>query len=432
MVAVVSCKKKTPENIGLPYLPAGDLLNANFTDTFTLITHTCKGDSLQTNMITPNLLGTINDPRFGITSASIYAQFEPATLSPSFGVNPKLDSVVLSLPYYGTTKKYGSLASEKFMVHEITGAFYPDSSYYSNRSLSITTTIALGIATLTPNITDSVAIATGKLPPMLRLRLDKNFFTNFLNTSITDYTSFSTFQKTLKGLYISTASVPSSGQGAILYIDLTNTLYSHLTFYYHNAAHPTDTTFNFNVNAVTCAHFSHFDHDYSVAPDINNQINIDKDTMHQENNVYVQPMASVRTKITFPYIKHFLDDGKKAINKAELILKVDPTSITNADSIYSPPAQVVAAIADVLGPLVMPDYYEGGVYFGGTYDATNKEYVFNIARYVQQVVDGKRKNEGLYILATYGSTTANRVQFIGGNKALSGRMRLKVTYTSLK
>jgi hypothetical protein len=269
--------------------------------------------------------------------------------------------------------------------------------------------------------------------------LDTNFFKDFLDITKTDYTNFTTFQNSLKGLYITTSSVPASGQGAILYIDLTNALYSHLIFYFRSSiksapAGPLglDTSFTFNVNSGTCAHFSHFNHDYSGASDINDQISgIHKDTMIQEDQVYVQAMAGVRTKITFPSLKHFFDDGKKAINKAELILKVDSSSIAGADSIFHPHPQLTLALADSLGPLTMPDAYEGGAYFGGTYDATNKEYHFNIARYVQEVLTGKRKNEGLYILTTSSNTTANRVQLIGGNKALSGHMRLKVTYTPL-
>jgi hypothetical protein len=289
-------------------------------------------------------------------------------------------------------------------------------------------------------VTDSVKLGTGTkqltFPPQLRIKLDTSYFQNFFDSA--NYINFAAFKNFFKGVYISTESMPSSGQGAILYINLTNTVYSHLTLYFRSSIKPVsagplgaDTSFIFNINAATCAHYSHIVHDYSGASDINNQINIQKDTMIQEDRVYVQSMAGARTKITFPTLKHFFDDGKKAINKAELILKVDPSSIAGADSIFSPHPQLVLAIADSLGPLTLPDYYEGGAYFGGTYDATNHQYIFNIARYVQQILTGKRKNEGLYIMTTSSSTTANRVQLIGGNKALSGHMRLKVTFSPL-
>jgi len=438
----VSCKKKTPEDIGLAYLPAGDLLNANFTDTFTLITHTCKGDSLLTNGITPSLLGTMNDPLFGITTASIFTQIEPSRYSPSFGTVTKLDSVVLSLPYYGN-KYYGSLATEKFEVYQLSDTMSTATHYYSTKSKPYGT--LLGSAYIKPDVTDSVAFgaSTVKLPPQLRIKLNVSNFSNanFSNAFFDslNYTNFTTFQSFFNGLYIRTNSGPASGPGAILYIDLANALYSHLTMYFKSSIKPisagplgSDTSFTFNVTA-NCAHFSHFTHDYSTygAQDLNYQINIYKDTMIQEDHVYVQPMAGVRTKITFSSLKHFFDNGKKVINKAELILKVEPSSIAGADTIFVPHPQLVATIADTVA-LIMPDYFEGGAYFGGTYDATNKEYRFNIARYVQQVLTDKRKDEGLYIMATSATTKANRVQLIGGKKSLNGRMRLKVTYTSVK
>ncbi|MBI4947636.1 MAG: DUF4270 domain-containing protein [Bacteroidetes bacterium] len=440
-----SCKKKTPENIGLPYLPAGDLLNATFTDTFTLITHSCKSDSLMTNRMAPILLGTMNDPFFGITTASIFTQLEPARYNPTFGSGITLDSVVLSLPFYGN-KYYGSLAAETFEVYKLTDTLNYATNYYSNKSKAYST--LLGSVYIQPNVTDRVHIGsdTVTLPPQLRLKLDTGYFQNFFDS--TQYTNYNTFQNFFNGLYITANSIPASGSGAILYIDLTNTLYSHLTLYFRSSIKPlpsgplgADTSFTLNVNSATCAHFSHFVHDYSATTvpstgpanaNINDQLTVYSDTMIQEDQVYVQPMAGVRTKITFPSLKHFFDDGEKAINKAELILKVDPSSIAGANSIFAPHPQLVIAISDPIGPLVMPDYYEGVSYFGGTYDATNHQYIFNIARYVQQVITGKRKNEGLYIMTTSSSTIANRVQLIGGNKLLSGHMRLKITYTPLK
>ena len=102
-------------------------------------------------------------------------------------------------------------------------------------------------------------------------------------------------------------------------------------------------------------------------------------------------------------------------------------------TVFSAHPKLVATIADsTLGPVIMPDYFEGATYFGGDYDATNKVYKFNIARYVQQVLNGTRKNQGLYIITNARPTTANRVQLIGGNQTLPNHMRLKITYTPVE
>src|SRR6267378_8262722 len=79
-VAVVallsSCKKEG--NIGLEVQPANDIINAESSDTLTLLTRSCKQDSVRTDETTlaisgiySQMLGSYNDPVFGKTSASV-------------------------------------------------------------------------------------------------------------------------------------------------------------------------------------------------------------------------------------------------------------------------------------------------------------------------------------------------------------------------
>lgn len=424
IITLISCKKKTPENIGLPLLPGGDLLNAEFSDSATLITHTVKDDSLLTAKVSPMLLGQINDPVFGIAKASIYTQLYLQTANPSFGSNPVLDSAVLSL-VYKDGGYYGTLYSQKFKVYALDESLYKDSLYYSNRTLSYSSELAT--VYLAPNPTDSVTVDTIKFPPHLRLSLNKNFFQEFLYDSYTSaYSSNDNFQNFFKGIYVTTASGAPSGEGAILYLDVTNS-FSRLTLYYHNDTSDS-LSYYFSISASESARFVYFEHNYSGATDIQNQLNT-ADTI-QADMVYVQPMAGVRVKITMPYIKDFFAGGKVAINKAELFLPAEPASV---DSPFYAHPKLVATIADkTSGPLAMPDYYEGSTYFGGDYDETNKVYKFNIARYIQQVLNGTLENQGLYIIANARPTTANRTVLLGGNKSLSNRMRLKITYTPLE
>lgn len=422
----VSCKKKEPGDIGLPLLPGDDLLNAEFTDTVTLITHTVKDDSLKTDEVTPLLLGNLNDPILAVTKASVFTQLALSKANPVFGTNPVLDSAVLSV-VYKSGEYYGALTPQQFKVYEVTEALYKDSIYYSNRMLQYTA--ELGSATITPKpnpATDSVMVDTLKYPPHLRINLSNTFFQSFL-TNTTFYTGNTDFQNFFKGIYIASTSVPATGQGGILYMDLLNT-YTRITLFYHN---DTDTTsYHFGISNDACARFPHFEHDYSTSAEITMQLNTASTI--QQDKVFVQPMAGVRTMITIPYLKDLFNAGKIVINKAELIMPVDPMSISGPDSIFSPHPKLVVTIADsILGPLIMPDFFEGATYFGGDYDAAKKEYKFNIARYIQQVLNGTKANNGLYIITNARSTTANRVQLMGGSSMLSSRMKLKITYTPL-
>ncbi|MEK6615166.1 MAG: DUF4270 domain-containing protein [Bacteroidota bacterium] len=429
----VSCKKKTPEDIGLLFLPDSDLLNAAFTDTVTLITHTVKDDSLKTYCPTCGiptlLLGTVNDPIFGITKSSIFTQFSipSGKTNPSFGTNPVLDSAVLSLVY--NSKQYGTLYPQKFDVYEVSEMMSKDSTYYSNKLLQFTQQI--GSATIIPATnpaTDSTIVGTAKYPSHLRIKLTNVFFQNFLTNSAytSAYNSNANFQTAFKGIYIVSSTIPPSGEGAILYMKITDA-YSRLTLYYQNDI-ADSLSYYFGISKTDCARFSHFAHDYTSAMEITNQLNTA--TNIQQNKVFVQPMAGVRAKITMPSLTSMFNGQKVAINKAELILPVESSSLS---SVFSAHSKLVVTIPDsVLGPLFIPDYFESSTYFGGDYDSTNKVYKFNIARYVQQILNGTKTNKGLYIMATSARITANRVQLLGGDKALTNRMRLKITYTPLK
>ena len=423
-VVEVSCKKKTPEDIGLPILPGDDVLNTFFTDTMTLVTHTVAEDSLPTKNLLPTLLGSMNDPVFGISKASVFTQISLSATNPSFGANPVLDSAVLSLVYY-KGEYYGALSPQKFTVYEVTQAIYSDSIYYSNRMLPYNP-VELGNAVRIPHpAADSLLVDSLKYPPHLRIPLDVIFFNGFLtNTAI--YNSNTDLQNFFKGFYITAASVSSSDSGAVFSMDM-NHAYSRITLFYHNSIDTTSYYFGIAGDATT--RFSHFDHDYSATTDIKNQLG-SANTI-QSDKVFIQPMAGLRAKVTMPTLPAFFNNKKVAINKAELIMPVD--ALSAGSSTFAPHSKLIAAIADsVLGPAIMPDYFEGATYFGGDYDATNKVYKFNIARYIQQVLSGSQKNQGLYIITYSRPTTANRVQLLGGNQALSPHMRLKITYSPVE
>ena len=427
--AISSCKKKTPDDIGLLYLPDGDLLNAQFTDSLTLITHTVKDDSLQTKGATPMLLGQINDPLFGVSKSAIYSQFAISKTNPSFGTSPKLDSAILSL-VYSSGQYYGTLCQQQFKVYEISEAMSKDSSYYSNRNLAYNP-VELASVNVVPDVKNTVLVDTTHYPAHLRIKLDTNFFGQFINgpSYLNSYNNNTAFQTLFKGLYIAPTATTASGQGAILYMDMTNT-YSRITLFYHNT---TDTTFYyFPISKDSTVRFSHFDHDYTAASaDLNTQLTTSVTV--QEDHVYIQPMAGLRAKITMPNLTKMFGGKKVAINKAELIMPVEPLSFASPDTAFVPHPKMVATIADsAKGPLIMPDYFEGSAYFGGEYISASKEYKFNIARYVQQVINGTRANQGLFIIPNSRPSTAGRTQLIGGNKALSTRMRLRITYTLLE
>ncbi|MBI6117202.1 DUF4270 domain-containing protein [Salegentibacter maritimus] len=61
-----------------------------------------KINSVQTNKLGNHLLGVYNHPIYGQTTASILTQISLPTQNPTFGTEPELDSVVLTIPYFST------------------------------------------------------------------------------------------------------------------------------------------------------------------------------------------------------------------------------------------------------------------------------------------------------------------------------------------
>jgi uncharacterized protein YgbK (DUF1537 family) len=85
--------------------------------------------------------------------------------------------------------------------------------------------------------------------------------------------------------------------------------------------------------------------------------------------------------------------------------------------------------SDSLGKNVsIIDASEASSYYGGSYNSTNKEYTFNIARHVQQtltkIVEEGGKDYGLFLVAGGSTSNAQRTLLKGNNS-----LKLIVTYS---
>lgn len=417
MLIFGACNKSS--DLGLNIQPEEDLLLLNYSDTASVISFTIREDSLKTDKLNRNMLGAFNDPLFGLTRASIYTQLVLSNTSPDFGTNPVVDSIALSLAY--DPDYYGQLAQQQTLnVFELTEDMYYDSAYYSNRQFTANTTDLVSAYAFTPAPTDSVTVDGIKLAPQLRVLLPNSLGQSFLNNQslMTTDKDFRTF---FKGLHITTSDNPGVDQGALLTFSLIDPL-SKVTLYYHNDSEDS-LKFDFPIGSGA-ARVSNFYHDYSSVSDINNQLS---DSTLGQNLTYVQALAGVKTKVWFPHVKSIVDSGRVAVNKAEVILQVEP----GTESSYSPPANLVILGIDSLGKsYALNDALEGIMHYGGEYDATNKLYKFNIARHMQFLLDGKINDYGFYIATTGAAVQANRVVLRGGANG-STPIKLKLTYTKL-
>jgi len=409
--------------------PANDQMHVLHCDTISLVAYTVKEDSIIGSETSYNLLGKNNDPIFGKNSASFYTQMRLESDAPTFGINPVCDSIILSLVY---EKVYGDTTTRQTVkVYELAKDIYYDSTYYSNREF-LTTGTPLGVKTFVPDAHDSITIKgtpdSGIYVPQLRiplsLSLGQRIFNAVGTTSLSDNTKFPIF---FKGLYLTSTS--SSGEGSIMSFDLLNG--SKVTLYYHNSSDTLKHIYTFVIDNY-CARINHFDHSKFQYANSYLKSEIFGDTSKGKNVLYLQSMAGLKIRILYPYIRNLKKYGKIAINKADLIVDVDDSTDVSTSK-YAPPYELV--LVDEKNGVIrfLTDLTSGGVtYFGGIYNSTAKEYKFNIARQIQQVIDGIEDNDGLSLLVWTADrpNTANRV-VLKGTKRKTGNLRLQITYTKL-
>jgi len=427
---LVSCEK--PEDFGKEIITVpGDQLNVLFNDTTSILAHSVLLDSIQTDETSLSLLGNINDPVFGTTTASIYTHIRLDNSNISFGTNPKLDSIVLGLVMKGeyvskNIRKIDKLQTIK--VFELDSTFYRDSSYYSNQSVAHNS-MSIGELTFIPKPYDSITVDSKKYPPMIRVKLNNSFGQKLLNASGTIHLADNgNFLEYVKGLYVEAQK--GSNSGSITYIDLLSS-YSKVTLFYHNDDDtlPLQQDFIINENSARFTHFDH--HDYSTARgDFQAQTMPNGgDTALGAQKLFIQSTGGVRTKLYLPYLSNWVDGKKVAIAKAVLVIPLDLTesSLTTME----PPAKLslVKIREDGTNAFLIDQISEGETTFGGVYDATRKEYRFTVTRHIQKILNGE-PDYGLNLLVSGSAVTANRA-ILGGTET-PYKIRLELTYVELK
>lgn len=423
----ISCNKN--EEIGYNIQPQENLLDVLFVNNIPITAHTITEDSVRTDETILNMIGSYFDSIFGTTTTGIYTQFRLTTTAVSFGTNPMCDSIVLSLSY--NKGFYGDTSSQMTLnVYEIAEDFYLDNNYYSNQRLG-TFKNNLASYDFIPNLKDSVKVGSISYPPHLRVKLKKSLGDKIIGASGSyDLTDNSTFVKFFKGLYISTTKVTSNG--SIIYINPTSVL-SKLTLYYHNDSDTLDHTYNFVIseNSARFNTFEHYNH-LGAYPTLKQQLS--GDTTLGDNTLYLQAMAGTKIKLKFPKAVDSTYFGntslnKIAINKAELVIGVDPST----DNTLAPPDILSLVLINMDGTYsFLPDVAYGEAYFGGKYNSTTHEYRFTISRYLQNsLLNGRFNDKGLFIVVSGAAVKGNRA-VINGPNSTEGNMRLEIIYTKLK
>ena len=420
LITVISCNKN--EEIGYNVHPQDNTIGVYYKNDIPVLAHTIREDSIRTDETYTNIIGSVYDPVFGTTTAGMFVQFRLSDNNVTFGTNPVCDSLVLSLAYrglYGDTNYVHTIN-----VYEILESFSIDNAYYSNQYLG-TYKNNLCNSHFVPNLKDSVILGTSHFAPHMRVKL-KNILGQKIiaasgTSNLADNTNFSSF---FKGLFITVKK--ADFDGSMIYINPTATL-SKLILYYHNDNGNSTYSFPINDNSARYNVFDHYN--YSNANTTFKQ-QLKGDTTLGEQTLYLQTMGGTKVLLKFPEAVKLNDLGNIAINKAELVLKLDETNI---DTYLPPEALSMSYIKNDETLSFLPDYtLYGDSYFGGKYNSVTKEYRFNIGKYLQNaLVNNSFDDKGVYLTISGAAIGARRLVFFGPQNN-SGKLRLEVIYSIIK
>jgi hypothetical protein len=316
--------------LGQGLLPAGDRVFLFHDTIFEIKPYTVPGLPIVTSDVTFSestvyMLGTMQDTAVGISSASIFTQFNTAySFQPA--PNPLVDSIYL---YLYIPEVHGD-SEEEFHIrlYEATQRTYMDSLYYWNMETEgAYNPELLAEHYYMPDGEDTLAILIHDLPGAEAFRQK---FLDLMTDSI-DFNSDSLFKEHFNGLYITAES--AGEKGAIAEVALSD-LVSRLTMRYANdstnvdsTAGPDYTWATFPIDQYLSQKVNVFEHDYQGTY-LEGIIN---DSVSDLPYTYIQGLGGVNTKLAFNDLEKWLNEQEGArisVSSADLVFEILPDSLS--------------------------------------------------------------------------------------------------------
>ncbi len=381
-IALFSCTD--PDLIGLEIQPESDRITITTLENdgaFLSLTSTVE-DSVKSDENTLNLLGAYTDPVFGDVEALFSTQLLLSESAVDFEDNPILSSAVLYLTYAGY---YGDSTQQiEIEVATLDESIFVDSLYYSNQEIDATNVLASH--TFYPYESDPDTL--GKYSLQIPLDVLGQMVLDASSDDLADNTAFVEY---LKGIQIRTTAL----SGSVVYFNLKD-VDSRLEITYNDSLE-----FDL-VMGSGAARLNHFSQAHQLTDEL-----------------AVQSMGGYNLKMLLDtdLISSLQDSlATKPINKATLTFQQ-----TNATEQLKAHASLSLVRVDSSGSkLFVSDFFEGAEHFGG--ELESNQYVFNISKYLSQLISEELPVEDLYLMPIGASVNANRTLF-------TGEVELNITYT---
>ncbi|MBB6129825.1 DUF4270 family protein [Mucilaginibacter lappiensis] len=445
-----SCKRQ--DGIGLGIDPTNQINGALVVDS-NIIIRTEFDSTAVTSGLAKTPLGNFTDPAFGTTVSNVALGIslpnDAAYTVPAGTLT--IDSAVLVLRY--ANGFYGDSVATRYTANvyqlaEKAGV----QTYYNTKRWQVNTGTVWGTKTFTARTHDSVTIAnirTGKVDtiqkvgPQVRIPFSKAFiYNNLFNANGSQLASTLLFQNAVKGLYITLDKGQANNVGGILQLALDS---SRLDVFYKTVNGTTIDTATVSLPFVS--------HSAAITYTYNTTIQaLLADKVNSQNTVYLQGLAGLRAKVSFPDLNKFNPDSI-VLNRAELVITPQP----NSGIPYAPLPKLTMYQLDIahqrtyIQDASPSDGRNQISAFGGRYDKTKKEYHFLVTAYVQDLIRKKTVDYGTFIApidttevttvsgSSVGTTSispsvqvAARTVAVGSDKSSPYKIKLNIIYTRIR
>ncbi len=234
-----------------------------------IVAYNKKIDAVQTNNLPAHLLGVYKEPVYGLQTANVLTQLSLSTPAPTFGNEPTIDSVVLTLPYYSTRVEDDEGGNQVYRLDSIYGnspfklsisrsGFYlndydPEENfanrqkYYSDQDeviennlvgdpLYVEESFIPSARTVIYRQMDEAGVYdTVTVSPRMRIHLPVEFFEeNIINKAgSTELSNNNNFKNYFRGLYFQAEAINQDGSMAL--IDFSNSDAGIMIYYTRTA-----------------------------------------------------------------------------------------------------------------------------------------------------------------------------------------------------
>ena len=309
---LLSCED--PNEIGLNLNPNLQNLNVLFTE-FPLDVSNLQLDSVNTTTNGRLMMGQINDPTFGVSTATAYTQVRPSSVSTPCSDGDAFDSLVISL---SGTYLYGNGAGEtqRISIHQLSEGLLDTVRYYSFDERAFNS----------ESVGELQYTITGEKPDTLRIssRMDDAFGQALFEAAVNDTVAFrnsSSFDEYFKGLAF--VSDPGNSMVFAASVEDAETV---MTMYFSAPNDTVVSAINFFFNAFSSGVFNGTNYFSNISTDVTGTpvaAITDRFTEFEaiDNKIFSQAGNALYPKIKLDPLRDFVKANNIKINRADIVIE---------------------------------------------------------------------------------------------------------------